>query len=472
MFELIFKEISAAQIVTALLILAAFIGLAWFSHVASKRVVKKLERATTTRLIEGILTALEKPFIVGIILAGVYLSLLPLPLAVTLRFYFSRGLNTVLSGLGIYIATVFLDVVIRWYEREVVGKRKDVGLTIRILAVFHLAMIIVAILLGIVIALSIWGISSATITGWLGEYGWRIALIIVLSMMVIISIGEWLPQLVVRSLTRGAEESEEEIIKRGETLSRVLTDTGQFFVLFVATFTVLSELRIDITPILAGVGVAGIAIGFGAQSLVKDILGGVFILLENQYRVGDVVKIAGIGGLVESINLRRTVLRDLDAIVHVIPNGQILTVSNYTKGYSRVNLNISVSYGTDLDQAIAIINRVGNELAKDPQWASLILKAPQVLRVDNLGDSGIDIKILGDTKPIRQWDVTGELRKRLKKAFDEEGIEIPWPHTKVYFGNAPPYLNRDQASKGKRHNKTSWKEKGEGYPKFDNTTNE
>ncbi len=259
-------------------------------------------------------------------------------------------------------------------------------------------------------------------------------------MITIISIGEWLPRLVVRSLTRGADESQEEVVKRGDTLSRVLTDTGQVFVLFVATFTVLSELQIDITPILAGVGVAGIAIGFGAQSLVKDILGGVFILLENQYRVGDVVKIAGIGGLVESINLRRTVLRDLDAIVHVIPNGQILTVSNFTKGYSRVNLNVSVSYGTDLDRAIAVINRVGKELAADPQWASLILKAPQVLRVDSLGASGIDIKILGDTKLIKQWDVMGELRKRLKKAFDDEGIEIPWPHIKVYFGNAPPSI--------------------------------
>jgi small conductance mechanosensitive channel len=103
-----------------------------------------------------------------------------------------------------------------------------------------------------------------------------------------------------------------------------------------------------------------------------------------------------------------------------------------------VNLNISVSYGTDLDHAIAVINRVCQEMAQEPEWAPLIIKTPQVLRVDNLGDSGIDLKILGDTKPIRQWDIMGEIRKRVKKAFDEEGIEIPWPHTKVFFGNAPP----------------------------------
>jgi small-conductance mechanosensitive channel len=164
----------------------------------------------------------------------------------------------------------------------------------------------------------------------------------------------------------------------------------------------------------------------------------VFIILENQYRVGDVVTVASISGLVEQINLRRTVLRDLDGIVHTVPNGEIRVASNFTKEWSRVNLNISVSYGTDLDHAIAIINRVCQEMAQEPQWAPLIIKTPQVLRVDNLGDSGIDLKILGDTKPIRQWEIMGEIRKRVKKTFDEEGIEIPWPHTKVFFGNPIP----------------------------------
>jgi small-conductance mechanosensitive channel len=132
------------------------------------------------------------------------------------------------------------------------------------------------------------------------------------------------------------------------------------------------------------------------------------------------------------------VLRDLDGIVHHVPNGEIKTASNYTRNFSRVNLNISVGYGTDLDQAISVINRVGKELAEDEKWRKIIKSAPQVLRVDNLGDSGIDIKILGDVEPIRQWDVMGELRLRLKRTFDAEGIEIPWPHTKVYFGNALP----------------------------------
>ena len=233
-------------------------------------------------------------------------------------------------------------------------------------------------------------------------------------------------------------QTEVDIQKRVDTLSGVIVTSGQVLIIIVATFMILSELGINIAPVLAGVGVVGIAIGFGAQSLVKDIIAGIFIVAENQYRVGDVVKIADIGGLVEEINLRRTVLRDLDGIVHVVPNGEIRVASNLTKDWSRVNLNISVAYGEDLDRVIAVINRVGKELTEDPVWAPLILKAPQALRVDNLGDSGIEIKILGDTQPIKQWDVMGELRKRLKKAFDEEGIEIPWPHTKVYFGGSSP----------------------------------
>ena len=183
-------------------------------------------------------------------------------------------------------------------------------------------------------------------------------------------------------------------------------------------------------------GIAGIAVGFGAQYLIRDLIAGVFITIENQYRVGDVARIADIAGLVEDITLRKTVLRDLDGIVHHVPNGEIRVASNYTRHFSRVNLNVSVAYGTDLDHAIDVINRVGRELVEDKDWSDRIKTTPQVLRVDNLGDSGIDIKILGDVKPLEQWAVMGELRLRLKKAFDNEGIEIPWPHTKIYFGNA------------------------------------
>jgi small conductance mechanosensitive channel len=226
--------------------------------------------------------------------------------------------------------------------------------------------------------------------------------------------------------------------KRADTLKRVFLGIGRVLIVLLILFLVLSEFNVPIGPILAGFGVAGIAVGFGAQYLIRDLIAGVFILMENQYRVGDVAKVSDIAGLVEEVSLRKTVLRDLDGIVHHVPNGEIKVASNYTRHFSRVNLNISVAYGTDLDHAISVINRIGKELAADSNWSERIRTAPQVLRVDKLGDSGIDIKILGEVKPIEQWNVMGELRYRLKKAFDAEGIEIPWPHTKVYFGNAPP----------------------------------
>jgi small conductance mechanosensitive channel len=195
--------------------------------------------------------------------------------------------------------------------------------------------------------------------------------------------------------------------------------------------------------LIAGIGVGGLAIAFAAQNLVRDYISGFFVILEDQYRIGDVVSISGVAGTVEEIALRRTVLRDVDGNVHSIPNGKVDVSTNMTKGFSRVNLNISVGYGENLKRVIDIINKVCQEMAKDPQWKDDFIAAPTALRVDKLGDSGIDIKILGDTKPSRQWPVMGELRLRLKDTFDNEGIEIPWPHTKVYFGNSPAKISEN-----------------------------
>jgi len=247
------------------------------------------------------------------------------------------------------------------------------------------------------------------------------------------------PEIVERSVKvrgRRTRRAREELAKRSQTLSGILTSVAGAIIALVATFMVLSEVDIDITPLLAGAGIAGIAIGFGAQYLVRDLITGLFILLEDQYNKGDVVKVAGIAGLVEEVNLRRTVLRDLDGIVHSIPNGEVITSSNYTKEWSRVNIDIPVAYGEDLDRVTEVINRVGKDLAADETYGPKIITAPQVLRVNNFGDSGIEMKVLGEVKPLTQWEVTGELRKRVKKAFDEAGIEIPWPHVKLYFGRS------------------------------------
>jgi small conductance mechanosensitive channel len=216
--------------------------------------------------------------------------------------------------------------------------------------------------------------------------------------------------------------------KRVDTLSHVAYRTVTTIAVVAVLLTVLPEFGMNIGALLAGAGIAGIAIGFGAQSLVRDFLSGIFILLENQYAKGDVVNIAGVGGLVVDVNLRRTLLRDLDGAVHSIPNGEVTVASNLTRAQSRVNTVVSVSYGEDLDRVFAVINRTGEELRADPAWANDIIDTPKVLGIEDFGDSGITIRILGETQPIRQWDVMRELRLRLKKAFDAEGIEIPFPH--------------------------------------------
>ncbi len=267
------------------------------------------------------------------------------------------------------------------------------------------------------------------ITDWLLTHGLRILFIFALAFVADIVLRVVIPHVIRPAVCREMEgKPEEEIEQRIHTLVAVLRGSGRFVLVIWALFTILPELGINVTPILASVGIAGIALGFGAQSLVKDFLSGLFILMENQYSKGDVVTVAGISGLVEEVGLRRTVLRDLDGIVHHVPNGEIAVASNLTQEWSRVNMNVSVAYGEDLDKVFEVINRVGHELAADAEFGPLIIKAPQVLRVDAFEDSGIAIKILGDTEPIRQWDVMGELRRRLKKAFDEEGIEIPFPH--------------------------------------------
>ena len=281
--------------------------------------------------------------------------------------------------------------------------------------------------------------SWATVVTWLIDHGIRILIIVVVGAVLWFALNKFLPPIVRRSVARTKyKESKGGMEKRTNTLLSIFKGVGRLFIVIVAIMMVLDEVGVPVAPVLAGFGIVGIAIGFGAQYLIRDLIAGTFIILENQYRVGDVARVADISGLVEEVHLRKTVLRDLDGIVHHIPNGEIRVASNFTRHFSRVNLNVSVAYGTDLDHAISVINRVGKVLAEDEKWREVIKSPPQVLRVDNLGDSGIDIKILGDVKPMEQWAVMGELRLRLKKAFDAEGIEIPWPHTKVYFGSSLP----------------------------------
>lgn len=259
--------------------------------------------------------------------------------------------------------------------------------------------------------------------------------------IIIIIVGAWIMIRVTRlagrrimALTEDedpATKSERE--KRAETLVRIINSAIKVFVYIVASFMILKEVGVDIAPLLAGVGIAGLAIGFGAQTLVKDFLTGFFILMENQYRVGDVVKIGDHAGLVENIKLRTTVLRDLEGIVHVIPNGEVQSVNNMTYGWSRVVLDIGVAYKEDVDKVIQVLQDVGKKMRQEEPYNALMLEDPQILGVDDFGDSQVTIKMLAKTRPLKQWDVGRELRRRIKYAFDKEKIEIPFPHRTLFL---------------------------------------
>lgn len=326
----------------------------------------------------------------------------------------------------------------KWSEEAV----NRVNLSILVVGAIVLV-VAVSSLVSIVFSKEVGGVllTPLAMQKWLLEHGVIILIIVVVSYLVYRFLRFLIPEIIERSIqVRGKERRvREEVLKRARTLSGIISNALGALIGIAAVFMILSELGINIAPLLAGAGVVGIAIGFGAQSLVKDIFSGIFIILEDQYSKGDVVRIAGVAGLVEDINLRRTVLRDLDGIVHIVPNGEIRVASNFTKEWARVNLNVPVAYGENLDKVIGVLNRVGEELAKDEEFGKLIKSTPQVVGVDNFADSAIEVKVLGDTKPSQQWTVTRELRKRIKEAFDKEGIEIPWPHVKLYFGQNPPY---------------------------------
>lgn len=227
---------------------------------------------------------------------------------------------------------------------------------------------------------------------------------------------------------------DEEYKKRADTLSAVIAYLLSVTIITVAVLMIMTELDIQIGPILAAAGVLGLAVGFGAQHLVQDLISGFFILLDDQIRVGDVVQIADKGGLVEKLNLRMTVLRDLAGNVHYVRNGQIGVVTNMTKEYSRYVFDIGVAYREDVDEVVKVVRQVDEELRSDPEFGKDILEPIEILGLDQFADSAVIIKARTKTKPIRQWAVGREFNRRLKKKFDEQDIEIPFPHVTLYMG--------------------------------------
>ena len=273
---------------------------------------------------------------------------------------------------------------------------------------------------------------TALLVPWLLSSGLRIMVIVVISLFINKIITRLIDKMVRLAVVPSNHSSIEAEKKREDTLIQIFSITAKIAIFSVLILMVLEEFGVAIGPILAAAGIVGLAFGFGGQYLIRDIISGLFIILENQYRIGDIVKFENLGGVVEKISLRMTTLRDLDGTVHHIPHGEIKEVSNYAKDFARVNLDIGVSYSANLEHVIFVVNAVGNELAQDIHFKKFIIRAPQFLRVNNFADSSIMLKILGETLPLKQWEVTGELRKRLKIAFDREGIEIPFPQRVIH----------------------------------------
>jgi len=241
-----------------------------------------------------------------------------------------------------------------------------------------------------------------------------------------------------------------EIEKRLDTLLGIMRSIIKIIAWAMIIMLFLRKIGIDIAPIIAGAGIVGLAFGFGAQELVRDFISGFFVLLENQIREGDVAIVNGTGGLVEHVGLRTIVLRDLSGVVHVFQNGKINTLSNMTKKWSGMVLDIGVAYKEDTDKVVEVIKQVAEVLRADPNFENKILEPIEIFGVDQFADSAVIIKARFKTKPIEQWAVGREYRRRLKKAFDEQGIEIPFPHRTVYWGEEiKPLQLRTEASVGK-----------------------
>ncbi len=224
--------------------------------------------------------------------------------------------------------------------------------------------------------------------------------------------------------------------KRVSTLVGMLRTIALVGLWAVVVIITLEQIGLNVTPILAGAGIMGLAVGFGAQNLVRDLISGFFLVLEDQVRVGDVAIVNGTGGLVEVITFRTIVLRDLSGIVHIFPNGTINTLSNMTKVWSGYVMDVGVAYKEDTDHVVEVMRRVGDELRQDPTLGPMILEPIEIFGVDEFADSAVIIKARLKTLPIQQWGVGREYRRRLKKAFDAEGIEIPFPHRSIYVGEA------------------------------------
>jgi moderate conductance mechanosensitive channel len=276
---------------------------------------------------------------------------------------------------------------------------------------------------------------------WFGAFDFSLVLprlINVAVVLVLALIAFRLLRIVIARIVAREVEDEDPIMKRAreqraQTIASLLGNVALIVIMVITVLTILDTFM-NIAPLLASVGVIGLAVSFGAQSLVKDVISGTFMLMEGQFGIGDIIRAGDVAGLVEKVTLRTTILRDAHGVVHIIPNGEITRVSNMTKNWSRAVLDIGVAYRENVDHVIEVLAGVGRELRADPEWRPLLIEEPEVLGVENFGESAVVIRMWVKTLPLKQWLVSRELRRRIKNRFDEVGIEIPFPHTTLYWG--------------------------------------
>jgi len=270
------------------------------------------------------------------------------------------------------------------------------------------------------------GMHPQALAAWFFESGLRIGFIVLLGFS-IIRVTALIVARFEQDLTSAGGPDYLEHVKRVRTLGNLIRSTVMVSVVSMATLMILRELNLDVTPVLTGAGIVGVALGFGAQTLVKDFISGFFLILENQVRVGDVANINGTGGLVEAITLRTIVLRDSAGTVYIFPNGSITTLANLTKDFSYYVIDVQVDYSEDTDRVIVVLREVADELRQEPRYKSSILEPLDVLGVDKFTDSAVVIQARIKTIPLKQWEVGRELRRRLLKRFVADGIILPKP---------------------------------------------
>ena len=361
---------------------------------------------------------------------------------------------------GYLLMKLFRFEVKHIIERTVKGKVLDPALLKwidEISGVMRLAVMAVVTILAAFFILramghpAVAGWDFSIIVNWLMAHGLRIVLLLAgaylaskITNLLVSNIG-----LLIRPFDE-SKAAEMERQKRAKTISGILQKFATTAIVGVAVLMLLMELNVNITPILTSVGVIGVALGFGAQQMVGDFISGFFIIFENQMRIGDVAIINGTGGLVEEIHLRTTVLRSLDGTVHVFRNGTINTLSNMTRSFSYYVVDLGVAYKEDTDRVCQVVREVVAGMQAEEKYGHSILEPVDILGVDEFADSAVNIKLRIKTLPIKQWEVGREFRRRIKYRFDKEGIEIPFPHRSIYFGEVSKPFNVNVSNSGEQ----------------------